>query len=449
MRALRGPVSWAGSETRLAPRLLRSALAACWLLAFPSLVQGQEAARPQAAPIEHTRAAGGRGPAGVESRPFPTSAADSARPGVNRGSILQLFTPGQPDALAAGALLDRHASGYALERLLGAAAEAGRPARLRRPVPRTARRRQARPRPGAGALQGQRQPGGAGLRAMSSGYWGQPAATIRQAVGYDAAGEVIDLKRNVRVLNGTATLAPLLGLLGTVVGMIQSFDALGGRVGAGQGRGAGPGDQPGPGRHGVRAWRSPIVSVAAYYFLLNRVDVLVRDLDDHARQVIDLVSAEAIRPAPTAGPAPRPGRLEPPARSRSSREDQRRLRRPRNARCLPTPSAGRPGDADALRPPPGRRVAAHQHDADGGRRALPAGLLHGGDPALRLGRERVRRQRPRGRRRRPADRGPGRPGPDRSSAPGTVAVGDTDLRPRRPRPPASRGPRRGTPTRGS
>ena len=40
-----------------------------------------------------------------------------------------------------------------------------------------------------------------------------------------------------------------------------------------------------------------IVSVALYYYLLNRVDMLVRDLDEQALKAIDVVSAESIRPA--------------------------------------------------------------------------------------------------------------------------------------------------------
>ena len=137
--------------------------------------------------------------------------------------------------------------------------------------------------------------------ALVVSYWGQPAATIRQAIGYDAAGEVLDLKRNIRVLNGTATLAPLLGLLGTIVGMIQSFDALGGRVGSARGEAL---------AHGISlalvataiGLAIAVVSVTAYYYLLNRVDLLVRDLDDNARKVIDLVSSEAIRPTPERRP---------------------------------------------------------------------------------------------------------------------------------------------------
>jgi biopolymer transport protein ExbB len=133
-------------------------------------------------------------------------------------------------------------------------------------------------------------------------HWGQPAAAIRQAVGYDAAGELTELKRNVRVLNGTASLAPLLGLLGTVIGMIQSFDALGGRVGPAKGELLARGISLALVTTAI-GLAIAIVSITAYYYLLNRVDILVRGLDENARKVIDLVSAEALRPAPDRRPA--------------------------------------------------------------------------------------------------------------------------------------------------
>jgi biopolymer transport protein ExbB len=125
-------------------------------------------------------------------------------------------------------------------------------------------------------------------------YWGQPATAIRQAVDADSASEVADLKRNVRVLNGTATLAPLLGLLGTVVGLIEAFDALG----APSAQGAAKGQAL---AHGISlalvatafGLAIAIVSVVAYYYLLNRVDGLVREMDEQVRRVIELVSAES------------------------------------------------------------------------------------------------------------------------------------------------------------
>ncbi len=127
-------------------------------------------------------------------------------------------------------------------------------------------------------------------------YWGQPAATIRIALDHDAAREVADLKRNVRVLNGTATLAPLLGLLGTVIGMIQSFDAIGGRAGGSKSEALAQGISLALVSTAI-GLAVAVASVVAYYYLLNRADILIRDLDDHARSVIDQVSAEAMRPA--------------------------------------------------------------------------------------------------------------------------------------------------------
>ncbi len=134
------------------------------------------------------------------------------------------------------------------------------------------------------------------------GYWGQPAAAIRLAMGQDAAGELADLRRNVRVLNATATLAPLLGLLGTVFGMIESFDAVAHSSSSGGARG-------GALAHGISlalgATAFGLVvaafSVTAYYFLLNRLDVVIRDLDAQTRRVIDLVAAEPPTPRSTVG----------------------------------------------------------------------------------------------------------------------------------------------------
>ncbi|GAC1333311.1 MAG: hypothetical protein NVSMB14_00070 [Isosphaeraceae bacterium] len=123
------------------------------------------------------------------------------------------------------------------------------------------------------------------------GYWGEPAAEIRQAIGHDIGGELSDLKRNVRVLNGTATLAPLLGLLGTVVGMIESFEAVAGRAAAGSSKGETL-------AHGISlalgatafGLAIAVFSIVAYYFLLNRLDSLARELDERSREVIDLVA---------------------------------------------------------------------------------------------------------------------------------------------------------------
>lgn len=128
-------------------------------------------------------------------------------------------------------------------------------------------------------------------------YWGLPATAIRQALESDGAGEILELRRNCRALNGTATLAPLLGLLGTVVGMIEAFDSLSSRaVGTGKSEAL---------AHGISlalvttalGLVIAIVSVTVYYILLHKVDVLSKELDDAARPVIDLVAGDNGRAA--------------------------------------------------------------------------------------------------------------------------------------------------------
>ena len=128
--------------------------------------------------------------------------------------------------------------------------------------------------------------------------WGQPGVTIRQILSYDAAGELIELKRNLRVLSAMSTLGTLLGLFGTIIGIIQSFDALGGRVGPARGEALAQGISLALVATAFGLLIA-IVAVACYYYFLNRVDLLVRELDDRTRQVIELVANESQRITPS------------------------------------------------------------------------------------------------------------------------------------------------------
>jgi biopolymer transport protein ExbB len=54
--------------------------------------------------------------------------------------------------------------------------------------------------------------------------WGRSSVEVEQAM-LDAGERVVNtLRRNLRVLNTVSTVSPLLGLLGTVFGMIQAFN---------------------------------------------------------------------------------------------------------------------------------------------------------------------------------------------------------------------------------
>ena len=56
--------------------------------------------------------------------------------------------------------------------------------------------------------------------------WGKPAVEVEQAVLDEGERIANVLRRYLRVLNGVSTVSPLLGLLGTVWGMIQSFNVI-------------------------------------------------------------------------------------------------------------------------------------------------------------------------------------------------------------------------------
>jgi biopolymer transport protein ExbB len=273
-------------------RVLALNLGVC--LCFLGLLSQQPARAQSTSPTDEAdkREIAGLSALAAEPRSPAMSIDDSRRqtkPGVDRSSVLRLVLHANP-MLWPLAICSIVTLGYVMERFAAL--------RRERVIPREFVDRFLE-RLASGKLDRERalelcrahESPAARIFSLVVNAWGQPGATIREVVSHDAAGEVVELKRNLRILSAMSTLGPLLGLLGTVVGIIQSFDALGGRLGPARGEAL---------AHGISlalvatafGLVIAIVSVVFYYFFMNRVDLLVKELDDRTRQVIDLVSGE-------------------------------------------------------------------------------------------------------------------------------------------------------------
>ncbi len=124
--------------------------------------------------------------------------------------------------------------------------------------------------------------------------WGRPGVEIEQGV-IDAGERATNgLRRYLRVFYALATVGPLLGLMGTVLGMIQTFnviataDALG-RAGLLAG---------GIAKALLNTAGGLAVAIPAsmfYVFFVSRVDRLVIEIDKLAQEVVNAISAEELQ----------------------------------------------------------------------------------------------------------------------------------------------------------
>jgi biopolymer transport protein ExbB len=122
--------------------------------------------------------------------------------------------------------------------------------------------------------------------------WGRPAVEVEQAIIDSGERVTSGLRRYLRLINGVATVTPLLGLLGTVVGMIQAFNdiATADAMGKPELLAAGIGQALITTAGGLTV---AIPALIAYMFFLSRVDRLVMDIDAVAQDVVAEISAEA------------------------------------------------------------------------------------------------------------------------------------------------------------
>lgn len=123
--------------------------------------------------------------------------------------------------------------------------------------------------------------------------WGRPMVEVEQAMldALDRAGD--DLRKFLRLFSAVSNIAPLLGLLGTVLGMIEAFQSLP------QADAAGTPDLLASGISEALVTTATGLCVAipaylAYTFFSSRADALLRDIDRLGQKVVDGVSAEGL-----------------------------------------------------------------------------------------------------------------------------------------------------------
>ncbi|MCH7988232.1 MAG: MotA/TolQ/ExbB proton channel family protein [Planctomycetes bacterium] len=123
--------------------------------------------------------------------------------------------------------------------------------------------------------------------------WGKPSVEVEQAIIDGGERQVSLLRKHLRVLNGVATVTPLIGLLGTVCGMILAFDEI--AASDAMGKAGKLGSDIGLALVTTAAGLTiAIPSLITYMFLAGRVDSLVMEMDLHAQDVVHLISSEAL-----------------------------------------------------------------------------------------------------------------------------------------------------------
>jgi len=122
--------------------------------------------------------------------------------------------------------------------------------------------------------------------------WGRPAVEVEQAI-IDAGERVTNnLRKYLRVLNGVSTISPLLGLLGTVLGMIRAFNAIATADAMGR-----PELLAGGISQALLTTAAglsvAIPALIAYLYFSGRVDQLIVAIDALGQRIVGVISADA------------------------------------------------------------------------------------------------------------------------------------------------------------
>ena len=138
---------------------------------------------------------------------------------------------------------------------------------------------------------------------MKSGLrrYGEPRAQVREILEESGSRQVLALQQYLPLLGTIAHLAPLLGLLGTVTGLVRCFQVI--QEKSTSINPVNPGDLAG----GI--WEALLTTVfgllvaipayAMYNFLIHRVHHLVNALESSASELTDFLAGEGSPPIPS------------------------------------------------------------------------------------------------------------------------------------------------------
>jgi biopolymer transport protein ExbB len=149
----------------------------------------------------------------------------------------------------------------------------------------------------------------AGLRKLPKGE-----ETAEEAIESAGAAEVAKLRRNLRMLYGVSAVAPMLGLLGTVWGMIEAF-----QVASAMGLGRAEKLASGIYEALVTTFAGLTVAIPClifYYYFQGKIDRIVTEMDDASVYLMEHHFGDEAPLAPTVASetaAPTPGANAPAA----------------------------------------------------------------------------------------------------------------------------------------
>ena len=124
--------------------------------------------------------------------------------------------------------------------------------------------------------------------------WGRPEVEVEQALMDGGERQVAKLRKHVRALNGISVIMPMVGLLGTVVGMIEAFNDIA-SIGA-MGNAELLANSVGIAFLSTAFGLAVAISaLTVYLYMTSRVESLVMEMDELSQQVAYYASAEVLQ----------------------------------------------------------------------------------------------------------------------------------------------------------